>query len=88
MRSRIGDVRKAKLLDGSAGLDERLSALRDAHRVLLAHVATVHGLCVGCLDGARLALSPCPAVRQSVSLIESHGVAAWDAVTEFGRGLR
>jgi hypothetical protein len=70
------------------GRSHQARLLDEAHSALLAHVATEHGLCVGCLDGARLALAPCPAVRRSVSLIETHGVAAWDAATEFGRSLQ
>jgi hypothetical protein len=52
--------------------------LGEAHSSLLRHVPGFDGLCLGCLDMARLALAPCPVARRALSVVETHGVNVWD----------
>jgi hypothetical protein len=59
---------------------DRTSDVSDAHAALLVHVRGRAGLCVGCLDCAWFALSPCPTARTFWSIVETHGVSEWDPV--------
>jgi hypothetical protein len=60
-------------------LSTRTSLMDESFSMLLVHVVGVAGLCVGCSDQGRFALAPCPVARRARSLIETHGVAVWDA---------
>jgi hypothetical protein len=59
--------------------DPREARLDSAHSMVVVHVPGADGWCVGCADLGRYALAPCPAARQALSLVETHGVAVWDA---------
>ena len=50
-----------------------------ASSMLLVHIASRHGWCLGCADLGGYAVAPCPAARQALTLVETHGVAVWDA---------
>jgi hypothetical protein len=61
------------------GFDARRSLLDDAHAVLAIHVAGPDGICLGCAEGwSRRVPAPCSAVRLWLSIVETHGVSAWD----------
>lgn len=66
----------------AAGDDHEIglaSTLDRAVSMLLVHVAGVDGHCVGCADRCCFALAPCPVSRWARSVVETHGVAVWDA---------
>ncbi|MDT5024370.1 MAG: hypothetical protein QOE61_796 [Micromonosporaceae bacterium] len=70
----------------SVNADPREARLNDAHSMAAVHVPGADGWCVGCADLGRYALAPCPAARQALSLVETHGVAVWDARPAGGAG--
>ena len=53
--------------------------LDSAHSMVVVHIPGADGWCVCCADLGRYARAPCPAARQALSLVETHGVAVWDA---------
>lgn len=53
--------------------------LGQARSILVAHVPSIDGWCVGCADLARYALAPYPTVKLALSIVGTHGVAVWDA---------
>jgi hypothetical protein len=57
----------------------RGALLGETRSTLAVHVPDADGWCVGCADLGRYAVAPCPAARQALSLVETHGVAVWDA---------
>jgi hypothetical protein len=56
-----------------------VGAVDRAVSMLLVHVAGVDGHCAGCVDRCRFALAPCPVARWARLVVETHGVAVWDA---------
>jgi hypothetical protein len=60
-------------------LDTQTSLMDKAASTLLVHVAGHGGLCAGCFDWGRFALVPCPVARRALPVLETHGVAVWDA---------
>jgi hypothetical protein len=70
---------RVKIDNSSLTIEAGVPALLDAAWSNVAvHVSGVDGWCVGCNDIGRYALAPCPVVRLAVSMVESHGVAAWE----------
>ena len=61
-------------------VDARRGAVDRAVASLVIHVAGPGGFCVGCLDArARIAPVPCLVARAARGVVETHGVAVWDA---------
>jgi hypothetical protein len=63
--------------DHEGGLAAR--TVDGAVSMLLVHVAGVDGPFAGCADRGRFAMAPCPVARWARSVVETHGVAVWDA---------
>jgi hypothetical protein len=57
----------------------RDAGLDDAYSAVVVHVAGPDGWCVGCADLGRFALAPCQVGRNALVMLETHGVAVWDA---------
>jgi hypothetical protein len=68
---------RASVVDCAVGL--RAEVFAEADSVLLVHVAGVDGCCAGRADRCCFALTPCPVARWARSVLETHGVAVWDA---------
>lgn len=73
--------RSARPTEDSASLyvDKRELRIHQAESIIMVHVPSTDGWCVGCEDLGRYALAPCPASRLALSIVETHGVAVWDA---------
>lgn len=66
----------------------RATTVDRAVSILLVHVVGVDGHCVGCADRCQFALTPCPVARWALSVVETHGVAVWDArLSGYVRGV-
>jgi hypothetical protein len=55
----------------------RTEAVGMVHTILLVHVRGIDGLCVGCLDLASFAWSPCPEARGAQSMMDISDASDW-----------
>lgn len=68
--------------------DRRESRIDQARSIIVVHLPSADGWCVGCADLGRYALAPCPTMKLALSVVETHGIAVWDARPSEGKELR
>jgi hypothetical protein len=62
------------------GLDPRRRLLDDPAAVIQRHTADATGACAVCTSPAQTVVAPCTIARQSLAVLETHGVSRWDEV--------